>query len=45
MEFLPYLLLSICVNWPVVETGLFIGWMPFLSPNQQHQSTEWLLIC
>jgi len=25
---------------PQPSTGFFTGWMPFLPPNQQHQSTE-----
>jgi len=25
----------------LTNTQLFTGRMPFLSPNQQHQSTEW----
>jgi len=29
----------------IIRGGLFTGQMPFLSPNQQHQSTKKLLHC
>jgi len=29
---------------PASHHSVFTGWMPFLPPNQQHQSTEGLLL-
>ena len=31
---------AICKSAPRSTTQFFTGWMPFLPPNQQHQSTE-----
>ena len=33
----------ITINKPT--SSCFTGWMPFLSPNQQRQSTEWNAFC